>query len=220
MKQVLTNIFDDQETLYQPWPQINLLHPNSINLICDGSSIYGNDNSINNASIASAVVFYDQYSNNFVTYALEPISIRSNSNNLSEEVSLLVGLENLYASGIKQPNHNVLNVFTDSTFVIRKFLPLFNNVKNLRFRRTPPDDIIHSMDYCTDLEQLVVCYLVWLNMIPSLYHLKAHTNNLGYIIKDFKINNSISVNEEELIYLTSVQAMVDSLATKTAKNII
>lgn len=220
MKHVLGNCFEQHETLYQQWPKISLLHPTSINLICDASSIYSKgSNDISNAAVASAFVVYDPFTNNIITNALRPLSIRSNTNNFSEEISLLVGLENLHVSGIRQINHTVLNIYTDSTYVLSKFRPLFNHIKSLRHSNTPPETILQTTQFSTDVEQLVAYYLVLLNLDPNMYHLKAHTNNLSYISKDFKINNQVDVNQKELIYLTSVQSMVDSLATKIAKNV-
>lgn len=220
MKQLLTNVFDDNQTLKQDWPQINLLHPNSINLVCDASTIFTRiDNSAKSAVVASSIVYYDDFIHNFVPHTFKPISIRSSSPSFSELVAVLVGLENLYRSMVKRYNHNVLNVFSDSSTVIKKFRPLFAHVKAMRQNRSSPDDIIRSMDYSTDLEQLIVYNLVLLNMDPNLYHIKAHTNNLNYIDKVFVQTNGIKVNSDELIFLSSVHSMVDSLTIKVAQNI-
>ena len=221
MRQVLNNAFRAQESLVNHWPQVSLLHPNSINLICDASSLFAKvDNTIHSAVVASSTVLYDTRVNEFVNYSLKPVTIKSHSVNFSEQVSVVVGLENLYMSGIKQSNHTVLNVFTDNIVTMRNFLPLFANVKAMRWEHMSPEAIMNSILYSSDMDWLIVYYLVALNIDANIYHIKAHTNNLAFIDKDFIINNGIKVNKEELIYLSSVHAMVDSLASKIAQNMI
>ena len=219
MTNTLAGVVSKYETPLQRWPQVNFLHPNTINLICDASTIFSKtDNTSSNAVVASAIIKYVSSEDNYMVDSFKPISINSHNPSFSELVSILVGLENIHLSDSKKSNHNNINIFTDSITAFKKVSIISHRIQTSRIARFSVSDMLDRLVFDTDLEQAIAYYLITFNVETNVYHLKGHTNNMSYIIKDFIHYNQINPNREELEYIAGVHSLVDSVAIKHAQN--
>ena len=225
LKEKMENVLSRYESPLQRWPQVNFLRPNSLNLVCDASTAFRSTlpNRVSEATVANAIIHFNPQINDFAVYSSKPIIVQTINGNFSELVSIGIGVENLVNSGIKSNNHNILNIFTDNQMCISKLRPIFSQIQQLRFQGvTDPIQILQSFASVPldPIEYTIIFHVAYSGLIPYIFHIKAHTSNLNYISKDFLKYNGMMADSQELIYISSVHSMVDSLTIKITHNTI
>lgn len=189
--------------------------PNIVNIICDASK------SNNTSAISHDIIFTN---NNMSLDVANPgvKFIEAKTTSEAELSAIVYGLIN--CNDIMSPENGIdtINIFTDSIYAIGE---VFNGLSQLNFYKmhyngnidaTAYNDIVKALN--SDLALLFIeeCYVT--NKIVNLYHLKAHTTNMLYIINDFMSYNRKDLKLNDAIILSSWHAHVDLLVRDSIMN--
>lgn len=216
-----TNLINkiNQTELINHWNKLLFLNEKSINIVTDASTIIDKTKSV----AANAIITYDTRMQEFYPMIHKPVSIKASNSSEAELISIALALETMrFDNQLVINRYDTINVFTDSLYCIKILRPLFNTITLANKHKSDKNLILDSLINNTedDIGTVITYNLLWSNCVCNIFHIKAHTNNMNYIIKDFIGINGIKPDTEEMTYLTSIHDMIDSIAIKTNQNII
>ena len=216
---LLNKLYEDQ--IVNSWASVKLLHPNSINIITDASTVISRIGDVPNSEVANAIIYYYEQFKDYKPIVHHPVSIKVSNNSEAELISIAVALETMRLDLQSLPVYFTnLNLFTDSLYCINELKQLFSFISSGNQNRLDKAYMWNSIDTTNEIIAVIAYNLIWFNGTVNLYHLRAHTNNMNLMTKDFINTNGFTPDRDELIYLSSILSMVDSLSIKTNYNII